>query len=82
MYPLKLVLKCSVSCRDVIFGRLLVSNDSHFNVLKKIPFPRLNIIRLETYAQLLKVRPYSLPEEDSPMLLNEDMAEYSSKKTE
>ena len=71
-----------VDCAITAGASFLVSNDSHFNVLKKIPFPRLNIIRLETYAQLLKVRPYSLPEEDSPMLLNEDMAEYSSKKTE
>ena len=71
-----------VDCAIVCGADYIVSNDSHFNVLKKKSFPRLNIIRLETYAQLLKVRPYSLPEEDSPMLLNEDMAEYSSKKTE
>lgn len=71
-----------VDCAITAGASFLVSNDSHFNVVKKIPFPRLNVIRLETYVLLLKVRPYNFPDEDTPMLLNEDMTEYAGKKSE
>ena len=48
-----------VDCAITAGASFLVSNDSHFNTVKNIPFPRLNVIRLETYVQLLKVRPYN-----------------------
>lgn len=31
----------------------LVTNDKHFNVLKSIPFPAINVITLETFKSLL-----------------------------
>jgi putative PIN family toxin of toxin-antitoxin system len=31
----------------------LVTNDKHFNVLKSIPFPAINVITLETFKNLL-----------------------------
>jgi len=31
----------------------LVTNDKHFNVLKSIPFPVINVITLETFKDLL-----------------------------
>lgn len=31
----------------------LVTNDKHFNVLKSIPFPAINVITLETFKDLL-----------------------------
>jgi uncharacterized protein len=32
----------------------LISNDKHFDVLKTISFPRINVIRLEDFASYLK----------------------------
>ena len=31
----------------------LVTNDKHFNVLKTIPFPSINVITLENFVELL-----------------------------
>lgn len=31
----------------------LVTDDKHFNVLKSIPFPAINIISLDTFKELL-----------------------------
>lgn len=71
-----------IDCAITAGASFLVSNDSHFNVVKKIPFPHLNVTRLETYTQLLKARSYNLFDEDSPMLLNEDITEYSGYSSE
>lgn len=32
----------------------LVTNDSHFNVLKSIPFPKINVIDINTFTDMLK----------------------------
>ncbi len=32
----------------------IVSNDKHFNVLKDLPFPRLNLLKLEEFGTFLK----------------------------
>jgi uncharacterized protein len=34
-------------------GEYLVSNDSHFNVLKNIDFPLVNIIKLDDFYQII-----------------------------
>ena len=71
-----------VDCAICANAKYIVSEDHHFDILKEYSFPRVEVIGIDLFANILKVRPYSLPDEDSPMLLNEDAAEYSNKKSE
>ena len=71
-----------VDCAICGNAKYIVSEDHHFDILKEYSFPRVEVIGIDLFANILKVRPYSLPDEDSPMLLNEDAAEYSNKKSE
>jgi predicted nucleic acid-binding protein len=32
----------------------LVTNDKHFNILKKIDFPRINVVNIDTFKGILK----------------------------
>lgn len=40
-------------CAVVASVDFLVTNDSHFNVLKNIPFPSVNIIRAEQFLEII-----------------------------
>ena len=71
-----------VDCAICANAKYIVSEDHHFDVLKKCSFPKVEIVGIDLFANILKTRPYSALDEDSPMLLNEDMAEYSSNRSE
>ena len=43
-----------VDCAIAANARYLVSNDKHFNVLKSIPFPKIELLNLEEFEQLIK----------------------------
>lgn len=43
-----------VDCAFAANAAFIVSNDSHFDVLKAIPFPRLLVIRLNTFLEMLR----------------------------
>lgn len=42
-----------VDCAIVANAEYIVTEDSHFNVLQNIPFPKVPIIRLKQFADLL-----------------------------
>ncbi len=43
-----------VDCAFAANVQYIVTNDKHFNVLKNLPFPRLNILKVEEFAVLLE----------------------------
>ena len=43
-----------VDCAIVANADYLVSEDNHFNVLKDIPFPKVNVITLEQFQNDLQ----------------------------
>ena len=43
-----------VDCAIAARARYIVTNDSHFNVLRQIEFPRVNITRLDDYLKELE----------------------------
>lgn len=43
-----------VDCAIVASADYLVSEDNHFNVLKDIPFPKVNVITLEQFQNDLQ----------------------------
>jgi putative PIN family toxin of toxin-antitoxin system len=44
-----------VDCAIVANADYIVSEDNHFSVLKTIPFPKVNVIRLDKFAQLYQI---------------------------
>jgi putative PIN family toxin of toxin-antitoxin system len=42
-----------VDCAIVANAEYIVSQDSHFNVLKTIDFPKINVIRIDEFAKTL-----------------------------
>lgn len=44
-----------VDCAIVASADYLVSEDNHFNVLKDIPFPKVNVITLEQFQNDLQI---------------------------
>ena len=60
-----------VDCAIAANAVFIVSEDTHFNVLKEIAFPCVNVIRLERFLQILKNQYYSIT--DTPTsFLNEE----------
>ncbi len=45
-----------VDCAFSANVQYIVTNDRHFNVLKQHDFPKLNLIRIEAFAELLRSR--------------------------
>ena len=43
-------------CAFAANAHYLVTNDKHFNVLKSISFPRIHVITLEQFKQILLIR--------------------------
>lgn len=43
-----------VDCAVVSNAEFIVSEDKHFDVLKEIPFPKVEVIRLDVFAVLMK----------------------------
>lgn len=71
-----------VDCAICANAKYIVSEDHHFDILKKCSFPKVEVVGIDLFINILKTRPYSSPDEDTPMLLNEEMEEYSGKKSE
>ena len=65
-----------VDCAIVANAEYLVSNDAHFRVLEEIPFPKVNLLRLKSFARMLKGYHW----EEDITLLNEPTVEYHSEK--
>lgn len=42
-----------VDCAIIANATYIVSEDSHFNILKTIPFPKANVIRLADFVEIL-----------------------------
>lgn len=40
---------CAISCD----AKFIVSNDKHFNILGTIPFPKVEVIKADTFKKLL-----------------------------
>jgi predicted nucleic acid-binding protein len=43
-----------VDCAVIAHADYIVSQDTHFDVLKTINFPKVNVIRIEEFAEKLK----------------------------
>ena len=43
-----------VDCAFSANVQYIVTNDRHFNILKQYDFPKLNLIRIEVFTELLK----------------------------
>ena len=71
-----------VDCAICANAKYIVSEDRHFDVLKKFSFPKVEIVGIDLFLSILKSIPYHIQNDDSSMLLNEDMAEYLGKKSE
>jgi len=42
-----------VDCALNVGANYLVTNDKHFNVLKKIDFPKVNVVNIDTFKNML-----------------------------
>lgn len=47
-----------VDCAIVANAEFIVSDDKHFEELQTIDFPKVDVLRLEDFADLMKERPY------------------------
>ncbi len=65
-----------VDCAIVANAEYLVSNDSHFKVLEEIPFPKVNLLCLKSFAQILKGYHW----DEGITLLNEPAVKYCTEK--
>ena len=43
------------NCAFAANAHYLVSNDKHFNVLKNLSFPKINVIKIDNFADLLGI---------------------------
>ena len=44
-----------VDCAIAASVDFLITNDKHFNVLKDVPFPKVNITRLEEFEKIINI---------------------------
>jgi len=44
-----------VDCAIVTNAEYIVSQDKHFNVLKKIDFPKINVIDIDTFSKMISI---------------------------
>ena len=63
-----------VDCAIAAGAEFLVSNDSHFTVLEQIPFPKVNVLHLKSFSNM--IRGYEWKE--NVTLLNEPSIRYGS----
>lgn len=47
-----------VDCAIVANAEFVVSDDKHFEELQTVDFPKVDVLRLEDFASLMKERPY------------------------
>ena len=43
---------CAIACN----AKYLVSNDKHFNILKRIVFPKVSLLKIEEFKEILEQR--------------------------
>ena len=64
-----------VDCAVAANARFIVSEDRHFDALKSCDFPKVDVIGIDLFAELLKSKPYVFSG-DSPTMLNEPVEPY------
>lgn len=64
-----------VDCAIAANAKYVVSEDRHFDVLKSCDFPKVDVIGIDLFAELLKSKPYVFSG-DSPTMLNEPVEPY------
>ena len=64
-----------VDCAIAANAKYIVSEDRHFDVLKSCDFPKVDVIGIDLFAELLKSKPYVFSG-DSPTMLNEPVEPY------
>lgn len=64
-----------VDCAIAANAKYIVSEDRHFDVLKSCDFPKVDVIGIDLFAELLKSKPYVFSG-DSPSMLNEPVEPY------
>ena len=64
-----------VDCAIAANAKYIVSEDRHFDVLKSCDFPKVDVIGINLFAELLKSKPYVFSG-DSPTMLNEPVEPY------
>lgn len=42
-----------VDCAIVAHAHFIVTNDRHYDILKQIPYPKVNVVSLDKFLQLL-----------------------------
>ena len=67
-----------VDCAIAAGADYLVSNDAHFKVLSTISFPKLSVIDLASFSDLLEGRKLYNTSSSDDLMVNEEMVEYSS----
>ena len=60
-----------VDCAIAANAKYVVSEDHHFSVLKTIEFPKVDVIGIDLFLNILKSRTYPSLEEETSSLLNE-----------
>lgn len=67
-----------VDCAIAAGADYLVSNDAHFKVLSTVSFPKLSVIDLASFSDLLEGRKLYNTSSSDDLMVNEEMVEYSS----
>lgn len=69
-----------VDCAIAAGVEYLISNDTHFNVLKTVPFPKVTVFDLVSFSNL--IQEYTLYDTNLPdeHILNEEKIIYTSRK--
>ena len=44
-----------IDCAIVTNAEYIVSQDKHFNILKNIDFPKVNVINIDTFSQIISI---------------------------
>ena len=65
-----------VDCAIAANAKYIVSEDHHFDVLQSCSFPKVDVIGLDLFANLLKSKPYIFFEDDTTSRLNEPVVDY------
>ena len=66
-----------VDCAIAANAKYIVSEDHHFDVLQSCSFPKVDVIGLDLFANLLKSKPYIFFEDDTTSRLNEPAVDYN-----
>lgn len=64
-----------VDCAILCGADYIVSNDTHFNCLRSIPFPTVRVVSIDEFANEMKHVTYKI-DDDSSSVLNEPEMEY------